>query len=234
MIRIALTAISLFAMAMLGAAEKAKPETVPVILEATCLYQVSDPPALLVKATGQVKSLGYTEAKLTRATYVKPPKDGVQDYTLTAVPPAGIAGQALSDVSAEDSWKDFEKDAPWLKGVRIHGTGQGVKTIWLKSDVVVGSDDKAAKANVGQVIEVQMSYGVFPPFPSDFAVTVDGKAVPFNGNTKASTIEGKPVVGASLYSYYFQATGNGKQNVTVSFKRGTEKTEKSVELNVGK
>lgn len=234
MIRITALAFAAFALSAVGGAEKAKPEVVPVVQEATYAFQVSDPAALLVKATGQVKSLGYTEPKLTRATYVKPPKDGVQDYTLTAVPPGGVAGQALAEVSAEDSWKDYEKEAPWLRGIRIKGKGAGEKVLWIKPDVVITNDQKAGKAKDGEVVEIQLSYGVFPPFPSDFAVTVDGKAVPFNGNTKASTIDDKPVVGASLYSFYFQATGKGKQNVTVSFKRGTEKTEKSIELNVGK
>jgi len=234
MFRIPTLAIFALAFATADGAQKTKPEVVPVIKDASYVFQVSDPAALLVKATGQVKSLGYTEPKLTRATYVKPPKDGIQDYTLTAIPPNGIAGQALAEVTAEDSWKDFEKEAPWLRGIRIKGLGAGEKVLWIKSDVVISNDQKAGKAKAGDVVEVQFSYGVFPPFPSDFAVTVDGKPVPFNGNVKAPTVNGRPVVGASLYCYFFQANGNGKQKVTVSFKRGTENFEKGVELEVGK
>jgi hypothetical protein len=215
----------------LGAADP-KPEVVPVVKEAEFVIRAANPPVLVVTAVGQVMSLGYSKPALTRATYTAPPKDGVQEYTLTAIPPAEAAGQALADVTAEDAWTDFEKEAPWLKGVRIKGKGDEVKVVWIKPDVVVGSDANAGTARVGQVVEVQVSYGVFPPFPSDFAVSIGGEAVPHSGHPGAVTVDGRPVVGSALYGYRFPVMAKGKQKVTVSYKRGQQKDEKVVELDV--
>ncbi|MDB5311757.1 MAG: hypothetical protein JWO38_5959 [Gemmataceae bacterium] len=86
----------------------------------------SDPPFLDVTATGEVPTGGWTGTKLTRRTYVKPPADGVYEYDLTAVPPAGIAAQVISKVTATDRWKDPPKD---IKGVKVYGAGDGVKTV---------------------------------------------------------------------------------------------------------
>jgi hypothetical protein len=74
-------------------------------------------------AVGEVPTGGNTKSTLTRLTYIKQPEDGIQDYTLRATPPAGPATQVISQVKASDTWP-----APptWVKGVRIHGAGDGV------------------------------------------------------------------------------------------------------------
>lgn len=82
--------------------------------------------ALVVTATGEVPTGGYTKTSLQRVVYVTLPKDGIQDYKLMSTPPDGPAIQVISSVTAADTWKDFRKEAPWLKGVRIHGAGDGV------------------------------------------------------------------------------------------------------------
>ena len=226
------TILALAIWAGVGCADEGKQELVPVIKSAEFEVQAGDKPTLLVKAIGQVKSLGYSKAKLTRTAHPKPPGDGVQEYTLTAVPPGGPAGQALANLEAEDVWVGYEADAPWLKGVRVKGVGDDVKTIWVKPDITVTSEQKSAKVKSGQVVEIQTSYGVFPPFPSDFALAVDGKPVPFNSLTRPELVNGKPVVGASLRCYLFQVSRKGKVQVVVSYKRGKETTEKTVELDV--
>ena len=78
---------------------------------------------LTVRAVGEVPTAGFTKPTLTRVTYVKQPDDGIQDYTFQAVPPDGIVAQVVSQVEASDIWKS---PPAWVKGVRIHGVGDGV------------------------------------------------------------------------------------------------------------
>ena len=78
---------------------------------------------LTVTAVGEVPTSGYTKPTLTRVTYVIQPLDGIQDYTFRAVPPSGVAAQVISQIEASDIWKSVPK---WVKGVRIHGAGDGV------------------------------------------------------------------------------------------------------------
>ncbi len=75
---------------------------------------------------------------------------------------------------------------------------------------------------------------MLPDAPSDFAVTVDGKPVPFNGTSGLVRVDGRPVVGASLYRYFLVAGKPGKYKVVVSYKLGERLNEKAVELDVVK
>lgn len=103
-----------------------KEVTVPKILEVTYELQKTRPPTLVLNVVGQVPTGGYTEVRLERATYKKPPQDGIQDYYLKAVPPSGIATTVLSEVKASDIWSEIPF---WVKGVRVHGEEQGIKMI---------------------------------------------------------------------------------------------------------
>ncbi|MFH1300259.1 MAG: hypothetical protein ABIK07_04295 [Planctomycetota bacterium] len=103
--------------------EKSKPVTVPKILKVTHQIQTSFPPNLVVQVIGEVPTGGYTDAKLERAVYVMPPKDGIQDYFLKAVPPTGLAITVISQVKASDTWKKFPS---WVKGIRVHGVDDGI------------------------------------------------------------------------------------------------------------
>lgn len=102
--------------------------TVPTILEVEWAEQEINPPNLVVKAKGQVSTSGYKDPQLNRVVYVIPPMDGIQDYYLTAVPPpqGTIVTPVLSTVEAANSWKAYQKDAPWIKGIRVHGVGDRV------------------------------------------------------------------------------------------------------------
>lgn len=88
--------------------------------------QKTNPPNLVVTATGEVPTGGFSEAELIRVQYVVPPEDGMQDYYLYAEPPAGLAPQVISLIEATNTWKEYTEEADWLKGVRIHGTGGGI------------------------------------------------------------------------------------------------------------
>jgi hypothetical protein len=103
-----------------GEEKPAEPITVPKIVSAKLTVAKG---ALTVSAVGEVRTAGYTKPTLTRVTYIKQPDDGIQDYTFEAVPPDGLAAQVISEVKASDTW---ESVPDWVKGVRIHGVGDGV------------------------------------------------------------------------------------------------------------
>lgn len=96
-----------------------QPVTVKKVLSAKL---VAEKGSLTVTAVGEVPTGGYAKPTLTRVQYFKQPDDGIQDYTFEAVPPAGIATQVVSKVTAADKWPSLPG---WVKGVRIHGVGDG-------------------------------------------------------------------------------------------------------------
>jgi len=112
--------IILLTTAILAQDKPPEPMTVKKILSATLTM---DNGALTVAAVGEVPTGGYTKSTLIRVTYIKQPEDGIQDYTLRATPPAGPATQVISQVKASDTWPALPM---WVKGVRIHGAGDGV------------------------------------------------------------------------------------------------------------
>jgi hypothetical protein len=85
-------------------------------------FTKGDKPQFVVTATTTVPTGGY-KAELRRVTYVKQPDDGIQDYELYLTKPAGIVIQVISEVKASDS---LPAEAAWMKGVRVHGVGDGV------------------------------------------------------------------------------------------------------------
>ena len=99
---------------------KPEPATVKKVVSAKLELAKGD---LTVTAIGEVPTAGFTNPTLTRVTYIKQPADGIQDYTFRAVPPDGVAAQVISEVQARDTWKGMPA---WVKGVRIHGAGDGV------------------------------------------------------------------------------------------------------------
>src|SRR5262245_26186512 len=109
----------LLATAMLSQDKPREPVTVKKVLSAALTVEKG---ALSVSATGEVPTGGYTKATLTRVTYIRQPDDGIQDYTLRATPPGGPATQVISKIEASDTWPALPA---WVKGVRIHGAGDG-------------------------------------------------------------------------------------------------------------
>ena len=117
---------ALFVLASHGTAQEKGPRVVTKILKVDLVEQQSEPPSLVVTATGQVPTGGYSNVKLLRAVYATAPNDGIQDYFLLAERPDGIAAQVVSKVKASDTWKAYTKEAPGLKGIRVHGMAGGV------------------------------------------------------------------------------------------------------------
>lgn len=107
-------------------AEKPKgpePQIAKKINTVTYEFTKGDKPEFVVTATTTVPTGGY-KAELRRVTYVMQPKDGIQDYELYLTKPDGIVTQAFTDVKASDTMP--AEAAAWMKGVRVHGQGDGV------------------------------------------------------------------------------------------------------------
>jgi hypothetical protein len=114
----------LMAAVMFGrGAQAAEPVTVPTVLKVSLTKGV-------MVVTGEVPTGGYTDPMLIKVTYVKQPDDGIQDFTFVATKPTGIVTQAVTKITARYDWKG-ELPA-WVKGVRIHGVGDGIKTAILE------------------------------------------------------------------------------------------------------
>lgn len=108
------------------AVQAAEQVTVPTVLT----VQFDRKKGTIMEVTGEVPTGGYKEPMLIKVEYVKQPDDGIQDFNFVATKPEGIVTQAVTKISARYDWKG---DLPaWIKGVRIHGAGDGIKTVMLK------------------------------------------------------------------------------------------------------
>jgi len=108
---------------ILSAVADEKPKEPVTIMKVISAKLSLNDGALTVTTVGEVPTAGYTKPMLIRVEYFRQPDDGMQDYQFQAVPPAGVAAQVVSQVEASDTWKSVP---PWVKGVRIHGAGDGV------------------------------------------------------------------------------------------------------------
>lgn len=115
-----------FVASPIAAEDEAGPRVViKTITKLNLEIQEIAPPNLVVVATGEVPTGGWKNARLVRVHYDKPPADGVQDFILMAEKPTGIVTQVISEVTARYTIKGYEKELPWIKGVRIHGVDRG-------------------------------------------------------------------------------------------------------------
>ncbi len=105
-------------------------QIVKKIVKVDYAIEESNPPNLVVTVVGQVPTAGYTNVELVRVIYVTQPADGIQDYILFAVPPTDPVPQVISEVKATNTWKGYREEV--LKGIRIHGTDDGVAVMAIK------------------------------------------------------------------------------------------------------
>lgn len=115
----------------------ASPTVVDRITDVSLQFLLSDPPHMVVTAKGLVPSAGFTDTRLLRVRYVTTPLDGIQDYFLVSTAPTTPAAAVITEVSASDQFNEFTGEAPWLKGVRVHGVGSGALVKMLGSNLRV-------------------------------------------------------------------------------------------------
>jgi hypothetical protein len=83
----------------------------------------SNPPQLVVHATGVVPTGSWTDGRLIPYVYVTPPQDGIQDFDFVARAPKGYVIQVESPISA--SW--IGTFPVWMKGARVHSSTNSVE-----------------------------------------------------------------------------------------------------------
>ena len=82
----------------------------------------SNPPQLVVSATGLTSSSGWSDPELATWMYIKPPADGILDLDFIARAPTGMSLPYLAPIAATLSIV-----APdWLRGVRVHAANNAI------------------------------------------------------------------------------------------------------------
>lgn len=102
-------------------------QTVPTVVSVICMIHKS-PSQLRVTANGEVPTGGWTGPALRRRTYVAAPADSIWEYDFVATPPAGMATQVITPMTAEDTWADYSQS---IIGIRVYGEGSGIKEVRL-------------------------------------------------------------------------------------------------------
>ena len=86
----------------------------------------SDPPKIIVEASGTVNTLGWTNGRLIPVVYFVPPDDGIQDFNFIGTAPDGYANQAQEENFKGTGWiPQFD----WLKGVRIIAASNSIEVM---------------------------------------------------------------------------------------------------------
>ncbi|MDA8745975.1 tyrosinase family protein [Rubripirellula amarantea] len=155
-------------------------ETVANIRDAEVSFLTGIPFGIAVTATGEVRSAGFTDVRLNRAVFSIPPLDGYQVYELTATPPSGSAAQVVTPVSASNAWPFAERQAPWLRGIRVLGEGQGIKEVKLNRRVRRNIKNLSADelATLRRGIEVMKQRPPSDPTSWDFQARIHGTNIP--------------------------------------------------------
>ncbi len=108
-----------------------QPVRIGKILSVNYAIEEINPPNLVVEATGEVPTGGWTQAQLFRRIYVNPPLDGIWEYDLYGTPPSQPVPQVISEISASNRWEGFPQDL--VKGIRVYGEGSGIVELLLDS-----------------------------------------------------------------------------------------------------
>jgi len=90
----------------------------------TASIEVGKSGDLLMKASADTPSAGYSDQGFLKRIYAAAPPDGIYDFDVVATKPAAAAAQAVTPIKVEGDWKDFPKDR--LKGVRFIAKGNQV------------------------------------------------------------------------------------------------------------
>lgn len=89
------------------------------IIEARCAIDPADPSSLTITVDAVDSHAPPRDPAAILGRYEMPPKDGIQDVFVLAIPQGG--GQPVeSKFTVKHTWKRFREEAPWLKGIRVH------------------------------------------------------------------------------------------------------------------
>ncbi len=100
------------------------PQLIAEVTDVSVSYLESQPPIMVVIASGNVSTPGWTNPGLSRMVYITPPADGIQEYEFMATPPSGIVQQVITPIAAKDEWRD---PPAWIRGVRVKSATNSVE-----------------------------------------------------------------------------------------------------------
>jgi hypothetical protein len=98
--------------------------------------EISDslPPTMTVQATAVFDSPGYMHPRLERSTHKVPPEDGFLDYDFSATTPLRPSAGGPSVMGATDRLNNVATEARWIRGIRVHGVGEGIREVTLTDE----------------------------------------------------------------------------------------------------
>jgi len=103
------------------------PRMIKDFYDVRCATDPADDRNLVVRVEAIDPQGEGRSAKIIPGCYETPPEDGIQDLFVVAEP-AGIGRLSRTKYKVEYNWKNFRKDAPWIKGIRVY-SGVGV-VVW--------------------------------------------------------------------------------------------------------
>ena len=107
------------------------PRLVREVTDVSISILEKEPPILVIQASGNVATGGWTNPGLSRVVYVTEPEDGIQDYEFMATPPSGMAPDVITPVHAKDSW---DNPPDWIKGVRVRSATNSMEEAVFLAD----------------------------------------------------------------------------------------------------
>lgn len=93
------------------------------------VFLPATPVSLSLEVTALVNSAGWTNVQLLRREYLPEPADGVWEFDMLAMSPADPADPIVMAVTAKCLWEHI--DPSKVNGLRVYGSGTGVKEILL-------------------------------------------------------------------------------------------------------
>jgi hypothetical protein len=113
--------------ALIGA-EPSK-QILPRVTNVVLSEETSYPPNLVISISGEVQWNELTMFTVLRAQYDVPPSDGIQDIFVLVYPITKSNASGKSEVAHQYKWMHCTRDAPWLRGVRVHSANGAIEKI---------------------------------------------------------------------------------------------------------
>ena len=99
-------------------------QRVSKVVKVEVFFQKTSPITIVVQASGEVPTGGWSNPELGAWRYVMPPADGIQDFDFIAKEPTGMASDVITPITAVASVQadphNYWGEGKPLKGVRVH------------------------------------------------------------------------------------------------------------------
>ncbi len=179
-----------------------------------------NPPNLLVTATAELPTGGYSDFVLSRAVYIHPPEDGIQDYFFHATPPSDPVSKGITEAKASNRWKAYPN---WVVGVRIHGAGDGILERMLSGEDNTNKTIEQIYVPKKGLTEFSVTgrsslFRITVSTPSGGTISnpvIRGNAKLLRSAEVTFIREGGPTIGALTKEFVFRGTSSGKVEIEI-------------------